>query len=102
MRSIPEKFKTNPSAIHQNSTAGMGGMRSMLNMEENPRRQPFFPLADDLIDEEFYDEQLPEKETTAHSKAGFSSAQLLLPIQERQCVLPSNIFKWNHDWFVFY
>nr|DAD21253.1 TPA_asm: hypothetical protein HUJ06_022716 [Nelumbo nucifera] len=45
-------------------------MRSMLNMEENPRRQPFFPLADDLIDEEFYDEQLPEKETTAHSKAG--------------------------------
>nr|DAD30062.1 TPA_asm: hypothetical protein HUJ06_031530 [Nelumbo nucifera] len=44
-------------------------MRSMLNMEENPKRRPFFTLADDLIDEEFYDEQLLEKETPAHSRA---------------------------------
>ncbi|KAJ8775165.1 hypothetical protein K2173_020169 [Erythroxylum novogranatense] len=37
------------------------GPRSMIAMEDNSRRRPFFSSPDDMFDEEYYDEQLPEK-----------------------------------------
>lgn len=38
------------------------GSRSLVSMEENStKKRPFFSYADDYIEEEFYDEQLPEK-----------------------------------------
>ncbi|KAF6157350.1 hypothetical protein GIB67_004288 [Kingdonia uniflora] len=37
------------------------GVRSVLNMEETSKRHLFFSSPDDMIEEEFYDEQLPEK-----------------------------------------
>ncbi|XP_042500529.1 homeobox-leucine zipper protein HAT5 [Macadamia integrifolia] len=37
------------------------GTGSMLNMEENTKRRPFFSSPEELMDEEYYDEQLPEK-----------------------------------------
>ncbi|KAL0431662.1 UNVERIFIED_CONTAM: Homeobox-leucine zipper protein HAT5 [Sesamum radiatum] len=37
-----------------------GGSRVM-NMGESSKRRPFFSTAEDLYDEEYYDEQLPEK-----------------------------------------
>ncbi|XP_075493653.1 homeobox-leucine zipper protein HAT5-like [Primulina tabacum] len=37
------------------------GGRSVMNMEETSRRRPFFSTAEELYDEEYYDEQLPEK-----------------------------------------
>ncbi|XP_043704343.1 homeobox-leucine zipper protein HAT5-like [Telopea speciosissima] len=37
------------------------GPRSLLNMEETTKRRPFFSSPEELMDEEFYDEQLPEK-----------------------------------------
>ncbi|XP_057471458.1 homeobox-leucine zipper protein HAT5-like isoform X1 [Actinidia eriantha] len=35
--------------------------RSMVDMEGTLKRRPFFSLADELFDEEYYDQQLPEK-----------------------------------------
>ncbi|GKV07677.1 hypothetical protein SLEP1_g19423 [Rubroshorea leprosula] len=37
------------------------GARPMIGMEETSKRRPFFSSAEDLYDEEYYDEQLPEK-----------------------------------------
>lgn len=37
------------------------GGRSVINMEEASRRRPFFSSPEDMFDEEYYDEQLPEK-----------------------------------------
>ncbi|KAK4488494.1 hypothetical protein RD792_004258 [Penstemon davidsonii] len=37
------------------------GGRSMMNMEETSKRRPFFSTQEDLYDEEYYDEQSPEK-----------------------------------------
>ncbi|GAV72560.1 Homeobox domain-containing protein/HALZ domain-containing protein [Cephalotus follicularis] len=38
------------------------GSRTMMNMEETSRRRPFLiNTSDELMDEEYYDEQLPEK-----------------------------------------
>ncbi|KAL6994323.1 homeobox-leucine zipper protein [Sarracenia purpurea var. burkii] len=37
------------------------GPRSVVNVEETLKRRPFFSSSDDLFDEEYYDEQLPEK-----------------------------------------
>ncbi|CAI9111063.1 OLC1v1011198C1 [Oldenlandia corymbosa var. corymbosa] len=37
------------------------GARSVLNMEETSKRRPFFSSPEELFDEEYYDEQLPEK-----------------------------------------
>ncbi|PIA40475.1 hypothetical protein AQUCO_02500286v1 [Aquilegia coerulea] len=38
------------------------GSRSLLNMEENPnKKRAFFSYAEEFMEEEFYDEQLPEK-----------------------------------------
>ncbi|KAF5176432.1 Homeobox-leucine zipper protein [Thalictrum thalictroides] len=38
------------------------GSRSLLNMDETPnKKRPFFSYADEFMEEEFYDEQLPEK-----------------------------------------
>ncbi|XP_022873428.1 homeobox-leucine zipper protein HAT5-like [Olea europaea var. sylvestris] len=37
------------------------GARSAMNMEETSKRRPFFSSPEDLYDEEYYDEQLPEK-----------------------------------------
>lgn len=35
--------------------------RSMMSMEEGSKRRPFFSSPDELYDEEYYEEQLPEK-----------------------------------------
>ncbi|XP_061353745.1 homeobox-leucine zipper protein HAT5 [Gastrolobium bilobum] len=35
--------------------------RSMMSMEEGSKRRPFFSSPDELFDEEYYEEQLPEK-----------------------------------------
>ncbi|KAG8384812.1 hypothetical protein BUALT_Bualt04G0157300 [Buddleja alternifolia] len=37
------------------------GARSMINMEETSKRRPFFSSPEELYDEEYYDEQSPEK-----------------------------------------
>lgn len=37
------------------------GARSVLNMEESSKRRPFFSTPEELYDEEYFDEQLPEK-----------------------------------------
>ena len=37
------------------------GARSVINMEDSSKRRPFFSSPDELFDEEYYDEQLPEK-----------------------------------------
>ncbi|KAL3526431.1 hypothetical protein ACH5RR_011087 [Cinchona calisaya] len=37
------------------------GARSVPNMEETSKRRPFFSSPDELFDEEYYNEQLPEK-----------------------------------------
>lgn len=37
------------------------GARSMMSMEETSKRRPFFSSPDDLFDDCYYDEQLPEK-----------------------------------------
>ncbi|KAK9925267.1 hypothetical protein M0R45_033597 [Rubus argutus] len=37
------------------------GPRSMMGMEETSRRRSFFSTQDELYDEEYYDEQMPEK-----------------------------------------
>uniref|UniRef100_A0A5B6YLA3 Homeobox-leucine zipper protein n=1 Tax=Davidia involucrata TaxID=16924 RepID=A0A5B6YLA3_DAVIN len=37
------------------------GPRSVINMEETLKRRPFFSSPDELYDDEYYDEQLPEK-----------------------------------------
>ncbi|XP_059641742.1 homeobox-leucine zipper protein HAT5-like [Cornus florida] len=37
------------------------GPRSVINMEETSKRRPFFSSPDELYDEDYYDEQLPEK-----------------------------------------
>lgn len=39
----------------------MKGGRSMMSMEEGSKRRPFFSSPDELFDEEYYEEQLPEK-----------------------------------------
>jgi len=33
----------------------------MMNMEETSKRRPFFSSPEDLYDDDFYDDQLPEK-----------------------------------------
>ncbi|KAF8390390.1 hypothetical protein HHK36_024916 [Tetracentron sinense] len=56
-----------PSSGHENMLLmGNGhhvfrGPRSLLNMEETSKKRPFFSSHDELIDDEYYDEQLPEK-----------------------------------------
>jgi hypothetical protein len=37
------------------------GGATMMSMEESTKRRPFFSSPDELLDEEYYDEQLPEK-----------------------------------------
>ncbi|KAK6256483.1 Homeobox domain - like 10 [Theobroma cacao] len=37
------------------------GARTMISMEETSKRRPFFSSPEDMYDEEYYDEQLPEK-----------------------------------------
>lgn len=37
------------------------GGRTVINMEESSKRRPFFSTAEDLYDDEYFDEQLPEK-----------------------------------------
>jgi homeobox-leucine zipper protein len=37
------------------------GPRTILSMEDVTRRRPFFSISDDMYDEEYYDEQSPEK-----------------------------------------
>ncbi|KAL8124374.1 hypothetical protein AgCh_012139 [Apium graveolens] len=37
------------------------GGRSVINMEDTSKRRPFFSSPDEMFDEEYYDEQLPEK-----------------------------------------
>ncbi|KAK9271504.1 hypothetical protein L1049_001863 [Liquidambar formosana] len=44
-----------------NSDHVFRGPRTMMNVEETLKRRPFFSSPDELFDEEYYDEQLPEK-----------------------------------------
>ncbi|KAJ4960676.1 hypothetical protein NE237_020586 [Protea cynaroides] len=37
------------------------GSRSILNIEETSKKRPFFSSPEELMDEEYYDEQMPEK-----------------------------------------
>lgn len=37
------------------------GGRTVINMEESSKRRPFFSTAEELYDDEYFDEQLPEK-----------------------------------------
>lgn len=37
------------------------GARSVINMDETSKRRPFFSTPEELYDEEYFDEQLPEK-----------------------------------------
>nr|WGS99073.1 HD-Zip8 protein [Salvia miltiorrhiza] len=37
------------------------GGRTVINMEESSKRRPFFSSAEELYDEDYFDEQLPEK-----------------------------------------
>ncbi|XP_065636360.1 homeobox-leucine zipper protein HAT5 [Quercus suber] len=37
------------------------GGRAIMSMEESSKRRSFFSSPDELFDEEYYDEQLPEK-----------------------------------------
>ncbi|CAI0455948.1 unnamed protein product [Linum tenue] len=59
-----------PSACHGNmlflgsggdSVFRAAGQRTMLSMEDNSKRRPFFSSPGDFYDEEYYDEQSPEK-----------------------------------------
>ncbi|XWS30347.1 hypothetical protein CRYUN_Cryun24cG0109400 [Craigia yunnanensis] len=61
------RFLFNPSTCHGNmlflgnSEPIFPGARTMISMEETSKRRPFFSSSEDLYDEEYYDEQLPEK-----------------------------------------
>ncbi|KAJ7970867.1 Homeobox-leucine zipper protein [Quillaja saponaria] len=44
-----------------NADSVFRGGRSMMSIEETSKRRPFFSSPEDLFDEEYYDEQLPEK-----------------------------------------
>ncbi|GKV37322.1 hypothetical protein SLEP1_g45362 [Rubroshorea leprosula] len=60
------RFFFDPSARHRNLVFlgnGDGVFRDarMLNMGENPKRRPFFSSPEDLYEDEYFDEQLPEK-----------------------------------------
>ena len=37
------------------------GPRSIMNIEETSKKRPFFTSPEDMFDEEYYDEQMPEK-----------------------------------------
>lgn len=37
------------------------GPRSIMNIEETSKKRPFFTSPEDVFDEEYYDEQMPEK-----------------------------------------
>lgn len=43
------------------SVVAVVGARSVLGMEESLRSRPFFSSHEELMEEEYYDEQLPEK-----------------------------------------
>lgn len=57
----------------------------MMNMEETSKRRPFFSSPEDLYDEEYYDEQTPEKkrrlttEQVSYIPKMFSSVWKKLP-----------------------
>ncbi|KAL3813784.1 hypothetical protein ACJIZ3_015052 [Penstemon smallii] len=44
-----------------NGDSAFRGGKSVMNMEENSNRRPFFSASEELYDEEYYDEQLPVK-----------------------------------------
>ncbi|KAL0331975.1 UNVERIFIED_CONTAM: Homeobox-leucine zipper protein HAT5 [Sesamum calycinum] len=44
-----------------NGDSGFRGARSVMSMDEGSKKRPFFSTPEDLYDEEYFDEQLPEK-----------------------------------------
>ncbi|XVE67948.1 hypothetical protein DITRI_Ditri09bG0028800 [Diplodiscus trichospermus] len=44
------------------------GARTMISMEETSKRRPFFSSPEDLYDEDYYDEQMPEKKRRLKSE----------------------------------
>lgn len=52
----------------------------MVSMEESPKRRLFFSSPEDLYDEEYYDEQLPEK------KRRLTSEQVSQYEDQEKCV----------------
>ncbi|XP_010029204.2 homeobox-leucine zipper protein HAT5 [Eucalyptus grandis] len=55
------RFLFDPPALQGNILFLDKGSRSMMGMEESPKRRRFFCSPDELFDEEYYDEQMPEK-----------------------------------------
>ncbi|XWS32780.1 hypothetical protein CRYUN_Cryun22dG0018900 [Craigia yunnanensis] len=86
----------NPSTCHGNmlflgnSEPVFRGTRTMISMEEPSKRRPFFSSPEDLYDEEYYDEQLPEKKRRLTSEQvhllekSFEAENKLEPEQKTQ------------------
>ncbi|XWS44193.1 hypothetical protein CRYUN_Cryun15aG0023200 [Craigia yunnanensis] len=86
----------NPSTCHGNmlilgnSESVFRGTRTMISMEETSKRRPFFSSPEDLYDEEYYDEQLPEKKRRLTSEQvhllekSFEAENKLEPEQKTQ------------------
>jgi homeobox-leucine zipper protein len=64
----PERFFFDSSTACHGNMLFLGntdsvslGARTILSMEDVTRRRPFFSISDDVYDEEYYDDQSPEK-----------------------------------------
>ncbi|XP_030553574.1 homeobox-leucine zipper protein HAT5 [Rhodamnia argentea] len=55
------RFLFDSSALRGNIMFLENGSRSMMGIEESPKRRRFFCSPDELLEEEYYDEQMPEK-----------------------------------------
>ncbi|XP_054798916.1 homeobox-leucine zipper protein HAT5-like [Prosopis cineraria] len=66
----PSVCRGNMLFLGNGDPAYRGG--SIISLDESSKKRPFFRSADELFDEEYYDEQLPEK------KRRLTSAQVLL------------------------
>lgn len=55
------KFASDQNELINVAVIAVIGSRSVLGMEETLRSRPFFSSHEELMEEEYYDEQLPEK-----------------------------------------
>ncbi|KAK1291585.1 Homeobox-leucine zipper protein HOX16 [Acorus calamus] len=60
------------------------GGRTAMNMEEGSKRRLFFTSPDDFIEEEYYDEQLPEKKRRLTPSRSFETENKLEPERKTQ------------------
>lgn len=56
------------------------GARSVINMDETSKRRPFFSTPEELYDEEYFDEQLPEKKRRLTAEQVYWLAEIFLYI----------------------